>query len=151
MVLTLVSDATSLKVYQNDELIQSINATGAASWNLERFDLSMTWDDGSSWPLKQAFNGYSAYARVWSRALSVSDITASLCEVPANAEGLEIEWKFDGATEKWIENSVTKNGDLVLDFTDCKDGNDHNVDNSDAAQAAWKPLTDFAGLCYNIQ
>ena len=89
VVLTVVSDGTQLQVYHNETLVASYNARPASSWNLARFDLSMTWDDGSSWPLKQAFNGYVAYSRVWSRALSVEDIAATLCEVPAaKAEGL---------------------------------------------------------------
>ena len=150
VVMTLVSNGNTLSIYHNDALIQSWTVNAPSSWNLQRFDLSMTWDDGSNWPLRQAFNGYSAYARVWSRALSESDITATLCEVPAaNAEGLEIEWKFDGTNDKWVDNTVAKNEAFVLDFTDCQDGNGNHKDNSDAAVAAWTDLAgDISGLCY---
>ena len=149
VVMTLVSNGNTLSIYHDATLIQSWEVNAPASWNLQRFDLSMTWDDGSNWPLAQAFNGYTAFARVWSRALAESDIAATLCEVPAaNKEGLEIDWKFDGSTEKWVENAAGKNEGLVLDFTDCQDGNGNNKDNSEAAQAAWTPVTEFAGICY---
>ncbi len=148
--MTLVSDGSTLSVYHNDELIASYQVSAPASWNLQRFDLSMTWDDGSSWPLKQAFNGYSAYARVWSRALAASEIASTLCEVSPSAEGLEIDWKFDGSEEKAVLNVASKNAGMDLDFTDCWDGNGNAKDNSDAAAAAWTTLAGSAvnGICY---
>ena len=150
VVLTLVSDGTKLHVYDDEELIASYDANPGASWDFSRFDLSMTWDDGSNWPLRQAFNGYSAFARVWSRALSAEDIAATLCEVPADkAEGLEMNWVFDGAEEKYVANKVAKNEAYGLDFTDCWDGNGKRVDNGDAAAAAWKTLEEagMEGIC----
>ena len=150
VVMTIVSDGTQVHVYDDEELIASYNASPASAWNLNRFDISMTWDDGSSWPLKQAFDGYLAFARVWSRALSVEDIAATLCEVPAGKdEGLEANWVFDGKEDKYIANTVKKNEALGLDFTECKDGNGNSKDNGDAAAAAWKTLADagMEGLC----
>ena len=149
--MTIVSDGSKVYVYQNDTLLESYDATPADSWNLERVDLSMTWDDGSNWPLTQAFNGYTAYIRVWSKALAASEITASLCEVAADAEGLEACWNFDGSTDKWVENSVGKNPDFVLDFTSCWDGNGNAKDNGDVAAASWASIFDFAGLCYTAE
>ncbi len=150
VVLTLVCDGSKIYIYDDDELVNSYNARPGSSWDFSRFDLSMTWDDGSNWPLKQAFNGYSAFARVWSRALSVEDIAATLCEVPADkAEGLEMNWVFDGAEEKYIANKVAKNEAYGLDFTECWDGNGTNKDNGDAAAAAWKTLEEagMEGIC----
>ena len=150
VVLTLVCDGSKIYIYDDDELVNSYNARPGSSWDFARFDLSMTWDDGSKWPLKQAFNGYSAFARVWSRALSVEDIAATLCEVPADkAEGLEMNWVFDGAEEKYVANKVTKNEAYGLDFTECWDGNNKQVDNGDAAAAAWKTFEEagMEGLC----
>ena len=152
VVLTIVSDGTTVSIYDDEELVTSYTATPRVNaWKLGRFDLSMTWDDGSKWPRSQAFNGYIAYARVWSRALGVEDIAATLCEVPADkAEGLEANWVFDGKEDKYIANTVTKNEGLGLDFTDCWDGNDNRKDNGDAAAAAWKTLADagMEGICY---
>ncbi|MBR0052962.1 MAG: hypothetical protein IJP73_03560 [Bacteroidales bacterium] len=152
VVLTIVSDGTTVSIYDDEELVTSYTATPRVNaWKLGRFDLSMTWDDGSSWPRSQAFNGYIAYARVWSRALGVEDIAATLCEVPADkAEGLEANWVFDGKEDKYIANTVAKNEGLGLDFTDCWDGNDNRKDNGDAAAAAWKTLADagMEGICY---
>ena len=150
VTLTITCDGTKVYVYDDEELVASYNANPASAWKLGRFDLSMTWDDGSKWPRSQAFNGYIAYARVWSRALGVEDIAATLCEVPADkAEGLEANWVFDGKEDKYIANTVAKNEALGLDFTDCWDGNDNRKDNGDAAAAAWKTLADagMEGLC----
>ena len=150
VVLTIVCDGTKIYLYDDEELVASYNASPVSSWKLGRFDLSMTWDDGSKWPRSQAFNGYIAYARVWSRALGVEDIAATLCEVPADkAEGLEANWVFDGKEDKYIANTVAKNEALGLDFTDCWDGNDNRKDNGDAAAAAWKSFADagMEGLC----
>ena len=150
VVLTIVSDGTQLHVYDDEELIASYNASPASAWNLSRFDISMTWDDGSNWPLAQAFNGYLGFARIWSRALSAEDIAATLCEVPADkAEGLEANWVFNGAEDKYVANLVSKNEAMSLDFTDCWDGNGNRKDNGDAAAAAWKTLEDagMEGIC----
>ena len=151
VVLTLVSDGTKLSIYDDEELVASYDVNPGSSWNFARFDLSMTWDDGSNWPLRQAFDGYTAFARVWSRALSVEDIAATLCEVPADkAEGLEMNWVFDGAEDKYVANKVEKNEAYALDFTDCWDGNGSRKDNGDAAAAAWKTLEEagMEGICY---
>ena len=151
VTLTIVSDGSKVYVYDDEELVTSYNATpSVSSWKLGRFDLSMTWDDGSQWPRSQAFNGYIAYARVWSRALGVEDIAATLCEVPADkAEGLECNWVFDGKEDKYVANTVSKNEALGFDFTDCWDGNDNRKDNGDAAAAAWKAIADagMQGIC----
>jgi hypothetical protein len=151
VVLTIVCDGSKVYIYDDEELVASYTASPVDAWKLGRFDLSMTWDDGSKWPRSQAFNGYLAYARVWSRALGVEDIAATLCEVPADkAEGLETNWVFDGKEDKYVANTVTKNEAFGLDFTDCWDGNDNRKDNGDAATAAWKTLADagMEGICY---
>ena len=149
VVLTLVCDGSKIYVYDDDVLVNAYDARPGASWDFARFDLSMTWDDGSKWPLKQAFDGYTAYARVWSRALSVEDIAATLCEVPADkAEGLEMDWVFDGAEDKYVANKVAKNEAYGLDFTDCWDGNGNRKDNGDAAAAAWTSLEGLGSLCF---
>ena len=152
VVLSLVSDGTTLAIYHDTRLIQSWNVTPSASvWDLERFDISMTWDDGSNWPLAQAFNGYLAFARVWSRALSVEDIAATLCQVPEGKdENLEINWEFNGEEEIYVANSAPRNEQAALDFTECWDGNGNKKDNSDAARAGWTSLEDasLGDLCY---
>ena len=148
VVMTIVSDGTQVHVYDDEELIASYNASPADSWDLARFDISMTWDDGSNWPLTQAFNGYIGFARVWNRALSVEDIATTLCEVPASkAEGLVANWVFNGAEDKYVANTV--NEAQSLDFTECWDGNGNRKDNGDAAAAAWKTLEDagMEGIC----
>ena len=150
VVMTIVSDGSQVHVYDDEELIASYNASPAASWDLARFDISMTWDDGSNWPLTQAFNGYLAFARVWSRALGVEDIAATLCEVPAGKdENLEINWEFKGEEEVYVANSVAANEKYGLDFTECWDGNGNAKDNGDAARAGWTSIEGLPELCYS--
>ena len=155
VVLTIVADGSKIRIYSNEKLINAYSYTPRHSaWKLERFDLSMTWDDGSSYPLRQAFNGYSAYTRVWSRALSLEDVAATLCEVPADkAEGLEINWVYNGEDDKAILNKATKNAGMDLDFTQCWDGNGNAKDNGDAASKAWTALEGAAinGICSKVK
>ena len=154
VVLTVVSDGTSLSIYHDDTLVQSISTTPKTSWDFARFDISMTWDDGSSWPLSQAFNGYLAYARVWDRALGAGDIAATLCEVAgSDKEGLLLNWQFKGGEDIYVENSVNPTDNYGLDFTSCWDGNGNQKDNGDAARAAWTPFegSTLPGLCYTVK
>ena len=146
MVLTLVADGTNVSIYHDNTLIQTVAVNGAvSSWDFARFDLSMTWDDGNEWPRSQAFNGYTAFTRVWSRALSASEIAGTLCEVPATAEGLEVNWEFNAKEDVYVGNSASKNSQCELDFTECWDGNGNAKDNGDVAKAAWTSLSE-AGL-----
>ena len=151
VVITLVCDGSKIYIYDDDMLVNAYNARPGSSWEFSRFDLSMTWDDGSKWPLKQAFDGYTAFARVWSRALSVEEIASTLCEVPAGKdEGLEMNWVFNNTEDKYVANLVQKNEAYGLDFTECWDGNNNRVDHGDAAAAAWTTLeaAGMNGLCY---
>ena len=151
VVLTIVCDGSKIYIYDDDVLVNAYDARPGTSWEFSRFDLSMTWDDGSKWPLKQAFDGYTAFARVWSRALSLEEIASTLCEVPAGKdEGLEMNWVFDNTEDKYVANLVAKNEAYGLDFTECWDGNNNRVDHGDAAAAAWTTLeaAGMNGLCY---
>ena len=141
VVLTIVSDGSMLHIYQDDTLIQSCEYDQPLneSWELERLDLSMTWDDGSTDFLKkQAFNGYTAFIRVWSRPLSISEIASTLCDVPYDKmEGLEACWNFNGSFDSLIENSAPKNTNYAIDFSKCIDQSNEIVDKSSIAASAW--------------
>ena len=154
VVFTLVADGSKLYIYDNATLVNAYDYTPAsADFAFQRFDLSMTWDDGSNWPLRQAFNGYSAYTRVWSRALSQEEIAAGLCDVASDAEGLEIYWKYDGSDDKAVINAAAKNTAMELDFTSCWDGNGSAKDNGDVAAASWVTLagSDIDGICSKVK
>ena len=70
----------------------------------------------------------------------------------SNADGLEIDWKFDGSDSKAAVNYASKNAGMDLDFTSCWDGNDNPKDNSAAAEAAWTTLStsELPGICYTV-
>lgn len=146
-VLTLTSDGTSLKLYDNGTLLKTYSQSDVAgeTWKFGRFDISMTWDDGSKWPLTQAFNGYIAYARVWDRALSESEVAASLCDVDYKAEGLKLYWAFNNDAGHVVKN-LAGDSTYDLDFTAAQDGNGRANDTSAYAEAGWTPVSDVEGL-----
>ena len=143
-VLTLTADGTNVCVYDNGELIQTIaQNTGEvwAEWPIERFDISMTWDDGTGYPRGQAFLGYYAYTRVWSKTLSQSEIAASLCDV-TDTEGLEIywTWNLDGGTT--VANQGKAAG-YDADFTKALAAGQQSYVQAEDVEGAWTSVDEI--------
>lgn len=93
---SFVVDGTNMSVYDNGVFLSSYPIkNNADGWTFERFELGMTWDDGSNWSSLQLFKGYLAYARFWKKALTAEEIKAGLCHVDHNAEGLASAWEFN--------------------------------------------------------
>ena len=137
-VLTLTTDGTNISLYCNADLVATYTQSNQAEdWKFQRFDISMTWDDGSTWPLKQAFNGSIAYTRVWSKTLSAEDVAGSLCDVPANSEGLEVYWVYNLDEGSVVENKVAKNAEYKLDFSKAMNGNGGKNNTAQYAEAGW--------------
>ena len=142
VVLTLVCDGSKLSVYSDNTLVNAYNVTPGSSWTVNRYDISMTAD---GWTAAQAFNGDLAFTRIWSRALSASDVASTLCDVPANQkENLEIYWAFDGKENTYVVNEAKSDQSFSLDFEKgyLNEGA-RSADNSAAATAAWKTPTDL--------
>lgn len=124
-VLTMVltpgeNNAVYVDFYDNDVYIN--RAEGKATndkFYLQRFEFGMSWEEGSydnsSYPRIQLFNGYIDYARVWTRALSHSEIVKGLCDLKDNQkEGLLAYWIMnDGAGDGILENRA---GDSAYDI-----------------------------------
>lgn len=143
--LTITSDGTTVSVYDNETLITSFNQSTpelfATEWPIERFDISMTWDDGTGYPLGQTFLGYIAYTRVWSKALNAEEIAASLCNVQ-DTDGLQICWNYnlDGGTT--IKNAGAASG-YDLDFTKAKAAGRQSYVKAENIEGGWTAVEDI--------
>lgn len=139
-VLTLVADGTNVSVYDNAELVTSIPQSKAAhDWTFAALDFSETMDDGDVMYVKgQAFLGYTAYIRMWDKALSAEEVAASLCDVDPASEGLKAYWVFNYDEGYVVEDQAGKND---FDFSKIKSAADDNggkiKDNSQAVEGAW--------------
>ena len=147
--ITIVADGTNVTIYDNDaQCATYAEATGAVYADgipFERFDISMTWDDGTGYDKGQAFQGYQAYTRIWSKALSAEEVAASLCEVDPASEGLQIfwAWNLDGGTT--VKNLGSAQG-YDLDFTKALAGGQQNYVQATDVEAAWTDVNDVEGL-----
>ena len=145
-VITITSDGTNLSVYDNETLIKTYSQSGLGDeWKFARYDLSMTWKEGSTdndWPLRQAFNGYIAYSRVWSKVLTAEEVAASLCDVPADSDGLQVYWAFNCDEGSVVEN-LAANKEFALDFTKAWDGNGSKNNTATYAEAGWTAVEEI--------
>ena len=145
-VLTIVADGTNVSIYDNAELVQTYEEKTAQTLQnglkLQRFDISMTWDDGTGYDKGQAFLGYQAFTRIWSKALSADEVAASLCDVPANSEGLEIYWAWN-LDEGSAVNNLAKAAGYNLDFSTALAGGQQSYVNPDDVEGTWTPAAEF--------
>ena len=145
-VLTIVADGTNVSIYDNAELVQTYAEQTAQIFQnglkLQRFDISMTWDDGTGYDKGQAFLGYQAFTRIWSKALSADEVAASLCDVPANSEGLEIYWAWN-LDEGSAVNNLAKAAGYNLDFSTALAGGQQSYVNPDDIEGTWTPAAEF--------
>lgn len=145
-VLTIVADGTNVTIYDNgekvDEYAENIAPLFANGLSLQRFDISMTWDDGTGYDKGQAFQGYQAFTRIWSKALSADEVAASLCDVPADSEGLEIYWAWN-LDEGSVVNNLAKKAGYNLDFATAIAGGQQSNVNPDDIEGTWTPAAEF--------
>ncbi|MBP5373353.1 MAG: hypothetical protein J6Y31_00365 [Bacteroidales bacterium] len=148
----------TISLYDNevklDDMASTANMTTSArsdNFYLQRFELGMSWDDGSGYPELQLLDGVVDYIRVWTKQLSASEIASTLCDVPGDTEGLLVynifgEIDADGK----VANKATAGGTTFdLNFADMKDMDGNtikgSVDNKEKAIAALD--ADATNLC----
>lgn len=110
--ISVVCDGTNMTVYYNGDQVGQHALSAGTTMTFERFELGMSWDDGSNWPNQQKFYGYIGDTRVWSVARSASEIKASLCEVDPHSAGLEAYWKFDEGQGHIFKDATGKGRDM---------------------------------------
>ena len=145
-VLTVTCDGTTTTLYDNGEVISTYAATDAwDEWKFQRLDFSMTWKEGSTkndWPYRQHFMGYSAFIRIWDKALTAEEVAASLCDAKANDEHLKAYWAFN-LDEGSVVPNLTGAEKYNLDFSKAYDGNDRAYNASEAIAGAWTAVEDI--------
>ena len=147
-VLTIVADGTNVSIYDNADLVMTYAETiGALYTNglpFERFDISMTWDDGTRYDRGQAFFGYIAYTRLWNKALTAEEVAAGLCDV-TDKEGLEVYWAWNNEEGTAVANLGSAAG-YDLDFTKALAGGQQSYVSAEAIEGAWTDVNDVEGL-----
>ena len=150
-VLTVVADGENVRIYDNETQIYTyaVNKSTAYYQNgapFERFDISMTWDDGTGYDKGQAFLGYQAYTRIWNKALTDEEIAATLCEVKeAQKEGLLIHWVWNLDAGSVVKN-LGSAANYDLDFSKALAGGQQSFVNPVDVEAAWTDVNDLEGL-----
>lgn len=88
--ISLTFDGSKYVMYVNG--VKDAELAGSIASTFQRMELGMSWE---SYPAKQYFNGRIAEARVWSRALTTSELQMGICGVDPQASGLVAYWKFN--------------------------------------------------------
>lgn len=133
-MLTLTFDGSKVSFYVNGELDGSAAANKTEGFEFGRFEMGMSW--GGGYRRSQRFIGQICEMRVWSRAISATEVKEGLCGVSANAEGLEGYWKFDEG-EGHIFHDSTKNGrDMDWSQTSRDNGNGSMTPTPEAGEMA---------------
>lgn len=142
--LSIVADGSTVTVYDNAEAVYSFEYSVPevyAEWPVERFDISMTWDDGTGYDKGQAFQGYQAYTRMWSRALSAEEIAASLCNVDT-ADGLVLCWNYNLEEGTTVKNEGSA-ASYDLDFTKALAGGQASYVKAEDIEGTWTPVEEI--------
>jgi hypothetical protein len=108
-LISLVYDGSKFVMYINGvkdtELAGTVNSDQETSF--QRFELGMSW--ASTYRQRQRFLGRVAEARMWTRALSASEIQMGICGVDPATPGLKAYWKLNEGTG-YIFHDATGNG-----------------------------------------
>lgn len=91
--IAVVWDGTNLSFYVDGVLDNQMAGKDPGGINFQRYEMGMSW--GGGYPASQFFAHRFCEFRLWSRALTASEITGGLCGVAANSDGLEAYWKFN--------------------------------------------------------
>lgn len=145
--LSIVADGSNVTVYDNAEAVYTFEYSVPevyTEWPVERFDISMTWDDGTRYDKGQAFRGYIAYTRLWTRALSAEQVAGSLCDVEDNT-GLALCWNWNADEGATIANAGSAAG-YDLDFTTALAGGQQSYVKAEDIAATWTDVTEVEGL-----
>lgn len=155
--LSITWDGENMTVYVDGESVATKAAASKGkgqALNFERFELGMSWWEGdgghdadNGWPIRQLFDGYLAYARLWNAVIPASQIKENLCFV-TNADNLVANWVCDTYGEHKIKD-YAEGGKYSMDFSKAKDMDGstvlNEVDCSTTFEAAWEEFED--GIC----
>lgn len=138
-LVTCTYDGSDFKMYVDDTPTPDATASGSGKVTpFQRFELGMSWGGYYS---SQYFSGRLAEIRLWTKALSPSEIATGLCGVDVNSDGLLAYWKMNQASGTTILD-VTGHG-YDMDWTKTKRDTNESGNLTDTPNA-------FLGLSWGI-
>lgn len=111
-MISLAYDGAKLTMYVDGTKAAEVTGTGVLQFS--RMQFGQVW---GGYDTKQYFNGRIAECRVWSRALSASEIKLNLCGADPNADGLLAYWKLNEGAGHIFHNSSKEGSKYDMDWT----------------------------------
>ncbi|MEI9959471.1 MAG: LamG-like jellyroll fold domain-containing protein [Ferruginibacter sp.] len=111
-MISMSYDGSKLSMYVDGDKV--LEVAGAMVLEFSRLNLGQNW---GGYDTKQYVNGRIAECRVWSRALTASEIKLNLCGADPNSNGLLAYWKMNEGTGTTFHNSASSGAKYDLDWT----------------------------------
>lgn len=106
---------------------KAAEVSGSMVLDFSRMQFGQVW---GGYDTRQYFNGRIAECRVWSRALTASEIKLNLCGADPNADGLLAYWKLNEGSGHIFRNSSKEGAKYDMDWSKVYwDPNDRGNDN----------------------
>jgi hypothetical protein len=109
--ISLAYDGAKLIMYVDGN--KAAEVTGSAVMQFSRVSFGQNW---GGYDTRQYFNGRIAECRVWTRALTASEIKLNLCGADPNANGLLAYWKLNEGIGSTFYNSSKEGAKYDLDW-----------------------------------
>lgn len=123
--ISLAYDGKKLVMYVDGNKVTEVS--GSMVMDFSRMQFGQVW---GGYDTRQYFNGRIAECRVWSRALTASEIKLNLCGADPNADGLLAYWKLNEGTGHIFKNSSKEGAKYDMDWSKVYwDPNDRGNDN----------------------
>lgn len=110
--ISLSYDGAKLTMFVDGN--KAAEVSGSAVLEFSRMQFGQVW---GGYDTRQYFNGRIAECRVWSRALTSSEIKLNLCGADPNANGLLAYWKLNEGAGAIFRNSSKEGAKYDMDWT----------------------------------
>lgn len=113
--IAIVGDPSSVKLYVNGALDQTLSLSGSASWEIsgKKEDITLI---GSGATYFKADCMLSEF-RFWTKAISLSQIQNNMYIINPSTEGLEAYWKMNEGSGNTFEDATGHGNDLEAEGT----------------------------------
>ena len=111
-MISIAYDGNKAVMYVDGNKVAELK--GSMVMEFSRLNLGQNW---GGYDTRQYFNGRVAECRVWSRALTASEIKLNLCGADPNANALLAYWKFNEGTGSKFKNSAPSGAKYDMDWT----------------------------------
>lgn len=110
--ISLAYDGNKCVMYVDGN--KAAEVSGSMVMEFSRLNFGQNW---GGYDTRQYFNGRIAECRVWSRALTASEIKLNLCGADPNADGLLAYWKLNEGSGHIFHNSSSEGTRYDMDWT----------------------------------